>query len=218
MSSPPRPSPQAGPAATPAAPPDRASGYSSYVLAVLTLVYVFNFIDRQILSVLAEDIKRDLGLSDSQIGFLYGTAFAVFYAFFGIPLGRLADVWVRRTLIAIGLAFWSGMTALSGTSRNFGMLATYRFGVGVGEASASPAAFSMLSDYFPARLRATAISLYSSGVYIGAGLGIFLGGSIVDAWNGAYPEAGPFEEMTDARAVVLRRLERPRVEPHVLEA
>lgn len=161
--------------------------YARYVLGVLVLVYVFNFIDRQILSILAEEIKADLGLSDAQIGFLYGTAFAVFYAVFGIPLGRLADVWVRRTLISIGLAFWSGMTALSGTARGFGSLAAYRVGVGIGEASASPAAFSMLSDYFPPERRATALSIYSSGVYIGAGLGIFLGGWIVDAWQTAYP-------------------------------
>jgi MFS family permease len=161
--------------------------YARYVLAVLVLVYVFNFIDRQILSILAEEIKRDLGLSDAQLGFLYGTVFAVFYAVFGIPLGRLADVWTRRSLISVGLAFWSGMTALSGIARSFGALATFRIGVGVGEASATPAAFSMLSDYFPPERRATALATYSSGVYIGAGLGIFLGGWIVDAWTTAYP-------------------------------
>ena len=161
--------------------------YAKYVLFVLVIVYVLNFIDRQILSILAEDIKADLGVTDAQIGFLYGTAFAVFYAVFGIPLGRLADVWVRRSLIALGLLFWSAMTAASGTARSFGSLAFYRFGVGMGEASASPAAFSMLSDYFPPRLRATVISIYSSGIYIGAGIGVFLGGLIVDGWNGAYP-------------------------------
>jgi MFS family permease len=169
---------------------DVGGGYAWYVLAVLVLVYVFNFIDRQILSILAQEIKGDLGLSDAEIGFLYGTAFAVFYAIFGIPLGRLADVWVRRSLIAIGLAFWSAMTALSGTARSFASLGAYRIGVGVGEASASPAAFSSLVDWFPARLRATAISIYSSGVYIGAGIGIFLGGWIVDAWRAAYPDGG----------------------------
>ncbi|MEE8043461.1 MAG: MFS transporter, partial [Pseudomonadales bacterium] len=96
--------------------------YASYVLFVLVLVYIFNFIDRQILSILAEDIKADIGLSDAEIGFLYGTAFAVFYAVFGIPLGRLADVWTRKSLISAGLGFWSLMTALSGTARNFAML------------------------------------------------------------------------------------------------
>ncbi len=160
------------------------------VLAVLTLVYVFNFVDRQILSILAEEIKADLGIGDAEIGFLYGTAFAVFYAVFGIPLGRLADVWVRRSLIALGLSFWSAMTALSGTARAFLPLAVFRIGVGVGEASASPAAYSLLSDWFPPRLRATALSVYSSGVYIGAGIGLFLGGWVLDAWATAFPDGG----------------------------
>jgi MFS family permease len=160
-----------------------------YVLFVLVIVYVFNFIDRQILSILAEDIKADLGISDAEIGFLYGTAFAVFYAVFGIPLGRLADTWIRKSLIAIGLLFWSAMTALSGTARSFAALAGYRIGVGIGEASATPAAFSMLSDYFPPALRTTALAVYSSGVYIGAGIGIFLGGVILDGWNALYPSA-----------------------------
>jgi len=170
-------------------PEDQIGGnYAKYVLFVLVLVYIFNFIDRQILSILAEDIKADLGITDAEIGFLYGTAFAVFYAVFGIPLGRLADVWVRKNLISVGLMFWSAMTALSGTARGFPTLAVYRIGVGIGEASATPAAFSMLSDYFPPRLRTTALGIYSSGVYIGAGIGIFLGGVILDAWNGAFPD------------------------------
>ena len=160
--------------------------YSYYALGVLVLVYVFNFIDRQIIAILAEEIKRDIGITDAQIGFLYGTAFAVFYAVFGIPLGRLADVWVRRKLIAVGLAFWSLMTALSGSARSFAALGTFRVGVGVGEASASPAAYSMLSDYFPPAMRATVISLYSGGVFIGAGIGIFLGGWIVEGWREAF--------------------------------
>jgi MFS family permease len=173
--------------------PASSGGYRTYVLVVLTIVYVFNFIDRQILSILAEDIKKDLGLADAQIGFLYGTAFAVFYAIFGIPLGRLADVWVRKSLISVGLFFWSLMTALSGTARGFGTLAGFRIGVGVGESSASPAAFSMLGDYFPPRMRATAVAIYSSGVYIGAGVGLFLGGLIVGNWNERYANGGaPF--------------------------
>ena len=163
--------------------------YARYVLFVLTIVYVFNFIDRQILSILAEPIKADLGLSDADLGFLFGTAFAVFYAVFGIPLGRLADTWHRVRLISIGLSFWSLMTALSGFSRNFFQLAVCRFGVGVGEASASPATFSMLSDYFSPRVRAIVIAIYSGGLYIGAGIGIFLGGAITDAWTAAYPDA-----------------------------
>ncbi len=191
MTSSAKPASQASSSASAPAPVSR--GYANYVLIILTLVYVFNFIDRQILSILAEDIKRDLGLGDAQIGFLYGTAFAVFYAIFGIPLGRLADIWVRKSLISVGLSFWSLMTALSGTARGFGTLAGFRIGVGVGESSASPAAFSMLGDYFPPRLRATAVAIYSSGVYIGAGVGLFLGGLIVGNWNEAYANGGaPF--------------------------
>ncbi len=165
------------------------SGYARYVLGVLIVVYIFNFIDRQIISILAEEIKADLGIGDAEIGFLYGTAFAIFYAVFGIPLGKLADVWNRKQLIAIGLSFWSLMTALSGFSRNYGTLAACRFGVGVGEASATPAAFSMLSDYFAPRFRATVLAIYSSGIYIGAGIGLFLGGAIVEAWYAWYPNA-----------------------------
>jgi MFS family permease len=143
--------------------------------------------------IVLEDIKADLGVSDAQIGFLYGTAFAVFYAIFGIPLGRLADVWNRRTLIASGLAFWSVMTALSGFARGFPALAAARIGVGVGEASASPAAFSMLADSFPPRRRATVLAIYSSGIYLGGGLGLMIGGQIVDRWNAAFPPgSAPF--------------------------
>jgi MFS family permease len=168
--------------------------YSHYVLGVLVLVYIFNFIDRNILSILAEDIKADLAISDAQMGFLYGTVFAVFYAVFGIPLARFADVWNRRSLIAIGLSFWSFMTAASGLARSFPMLAGCRIGVGIGEASASPAAYSMLGDYYPPRLRATVIAIYAAGVYIGAGIGIFLGGFILDAWAAEYPDpaSAPF--------------------------
>ena len=170
------------------APAARVGGaYANYLLGVLVLVYVVNFLDRQIITILAEDIKADLGVSDAQIGFLYGTAFAVFYAIFGIPLGRLADVWNRRTLIATGLAFWSVMTALSGFARGFPGLAAARIGVGVGEASASPAAFSMLADSFPPRRRATVLAIYSSGIYLGGGLGLMIGGQIVDRWNAAFP-------------------------------
>ena len=168
--------------------PEIGGRYAKYVLFILLIVYVFNFIDRQILSILAEEIKLDLGISDAEIGFLYGTAFAIFYAVFGIPLGRLADTWVRKNLIALGLLFWSVMTALSGTARNFATLALYRIGVGIGEASASPAAFSLLSDYFSPKQRATVTGIYSSGVYIGAGIGIFIGGLILDGWQGIYPD------------------------------
>lgn len=169
-------------------PPPSGGLYAHMVLALLVLVYVFNFIDRNILSILAEDIKADLGVTDAEMGFLYGTAFAVFYAVFGIPLARFADVWVRRSLVSVGLLFWSAMTALSGLARSFPALALYRIGVGIGEASASPAAYSMLSDYYHPRHRATVIGIYSSGVYLGGGIGLFLGGWILDSWASAFPD------------------------------
>ena len=174
--------------ATAAPPRAKASSYAWYALVVLVLVYIVNFIDRQILSILVGDIKRDLGVSDAQIGFLYGTAFAVFYALFGIPLGRLADSWYRGRLMAIGLAIWSSMTAFSGFANSFAMLATARIGVGIGEASASPAAYSMISDSFPKERRATALSIYSSGLYIGGALSLPIGGLVVSRWTAAFPD------------------------------
>jgi MFS family permease len=167
----------------------RVSAYAWYALTLFVVVYVFNFIDRQIVSILAESIKADLKLDDGQIGFLYGTAFAVFYALFGIPLGRLADSWYRGRLMAIGLALWSSMTALSGFAQSYGMLAAARVGVGIGEASASPAAYSMIADYFPKERRATALSIYSSGLYIGGGIALPLGGFVLSAWARNFPDA-----------------------------
>lgn len=168
-----------------------ASSYSWYVLGVLVVVYILNFIDRQILSILAVDIKADLGLTDGDMGFLGGAAFAVFYALFGIPLGRLADNWNRKNLLSIGLALWSIMTALSGFARDQAQLTIARMGVGVGEATASPTAYSLISDYFPKRQRATALAIYSSGLYIGGGVSLFIGALIVKGWNDAYPGGGP---------------------------
>ena len=170
---------------------DKVPTYSWYALSVLVLIYVLNFVDRQILSILANDIKADLGLSDADLGFLYGTAFAVFYALFGIPLGKLADSWHRVRLMTVGLAVWSFMTAVSGFARNGAELTGARIGVGVGEATASPSAYSLISDYFPARLRATALAIYSSGLYIGGGISLLIGGLVVENWNAAYPDGGP---------------------------
>lgn len=170
---------------------DKVPAYSWYALGVLVVVYVLNFIDRQILSILANDIKVDLGVEDDYLGFLYGTAFAVFYALFGIPLGRLADSWKRVRLMSLGLALWSAMTALSGFARDAATLTVARIGVGVGEATASPAAYSLISDWFPARLRATALAIYSSGLYLGGGVSLLIGGLVVENWNAAYPDGGP---------------------------
>ncbi|MEM7688578.1 MAG: MFS transporter [Pseudomonadota bacterium] len=167
--------------------------YSWYALSVLVLVYVLNFVDRNIISILAEDIKADLGLRDDQIGFLYGTAFGVFYALFGIPLGKLADNWHRVRLMSVGLAIWSAFTVFSGFARNFATLSVARIGVGVGEATASPSAYSLISDWFPKSMRATALAIYSSGLYIGGGVSLLIGGAIVETWNEAYPTNAPLD-------------------------
>ena len=172
-------------------PPTSASGYSWYVLFVLVIVYILNFIDRQILSILAVDVKAHLNLDDSDLGFLGGAAFAVFYALFGIPLGRLADNWSRVKLLSIGLTLWSTMTALSGFAYDKLTLTFARMGVGVGEATASPTAYSLISDYFPKKQKATALAIYSSGIYIGGGVSLFIGALIVEAWNKAYAGGGP---------------------------
>lgn len=172
-------------------PDQKVPAYSWYALSVLVLIYVLNFIDRQILSILANDIKADLGVADDYLGFLYGTAFAVFYALFGIPLGKLADSWKRVRLMAVGLTLWSTMTALSGFAKSATTLTVARIGVGVGEATASPSAYSLISDWFPARLRATALAIYSSGLYIGGGISIWIGALVVENWNEAYPGGGP---------------------------
>lgn len=171
----------------------KVAPYSWYALSVLVLVYLLNFIDRNILSILANDIKADLGLTDADLGFLYGTAFGVFYALFGIPLGRLADSWHRIRLMTIGLALWSAMTALSGFATNRLALSAARIGVGVGEASASPAAYSLISDWFPKKMRATALAIYSAGLYLGGGISLLVGGLIVENWNSAYPQGGPLD-------------------------
>ncbi|HVH19072.1 MAG TPA: MFS transporter, partial [Myxococcota bacterium] len=128
------------------------------MLAILVVVYAVNFIDRNILSILLQPIKEELGASDFEMGLLTGFAFAVFYTFAGIPIARLADRGSRRAIMAVGIAFWSLLTALSGAARSFGMLALARIGVGVGEASATPAAHSLISDYFPPERRARAFS------------------------------------------------------------
>lgn len=180
---------------TPGAEPPPAPisrGYRNYVLAVLFLVYVSNFIDRQILSILLEAIKQDLQLSDTALGFLTGFAFAVFYTFAGIPLARWADVGIRRNIIALGIVIWSGMTALTGMAQSFTQLAIARIGVGIGEAACSPPAHSLISDYFPPQVRATALSIYSLGIPVGAAIGILAGGWIGQffGWRMAFVMVG----------------------------
>ena len=158
-------------------------GYANYVLGLLFVAYVFNFIDRQILGMLLESIKRDLDVSDFVMGLLTGPAFAVFYATLGIPIARLADVWVRRSIIAIGLALWSAMTAASGLAQNLLQLSLARIGVGVGEAALSPPAHALLSDYFPPEKRSTALGLYAVGIHVGTLFGFKAGGVLDDAFG-----------------------------------
>lgn len=146
---------------------------------VLTLAYVLSFIDRQILSLLVEPMKRDLGLTDVQVSLLQGLAFASIYCVAGLPLGRAADQFNRRNIILWGIASWSVMTSLCGVVRSYGALALCRGGVGVGEATLSPAAYSMLSDYFPSRRLPAAMSFYNLGPAIGSGLAFMLGGAVL---------------------------------------
>lgn len=157
--------------------------YRIYVLIILTIVYVFNFVDRQLLVILQEPIKAELGISDTQLGLLTGFAFALFYVICGLPIARWADKGSRRSIIALALTVWSLMTALSGLASNFMQLLLIRMGVGVGEAGGSPPAHSMISDIFKPKNRALALSIYSIGIYIGILIGFALGGWIADTFG-----------------------------------
>jgi MFS family permease len=172
------------------------------VVGVLTVVYVFSFIDRQIFSLLVGPLRRDLNLTDTQVSLLMGFSFAVFYTCFGIPIGRLADSYSRRWVIAIGLVLWSAFTTGCGLAGTFTQLLVLRMGVGVGEAALSPAAYSLITDYFPRERLATAISLYATGIYIGMGLSYIVGGLIV-GWAEAEPDwSVPFVGATHAWQLV----------------
>ena len=160
--------------------------YAWYALALLMTVYMVNVIDRQILAILAQDIKVDLNITDADLGFLYGTAFAIFFSLFGIPFGRLADCWYRGRLIASGRAFWSTMTTLSGLAQSYGMLTFARMGVAIGESSATPAAWSLLGDLFPKNRRALVNALYASAAIIGGSLSLPVGGWVASSWNRVY--------------------------------
>lgn len=153
--------------------------YAWYVVAVLTLAYMFSFLDRQIIVFLIDHIKRDFGLNNVQVGLLHGSTFALFYTLFGIPVGRWADSRSRRALIAAGFVVWSLMTAASGLAQKFWHLLLCRTGVAVGEATLSPAAYSLICDYFPPQRRATAIGVYSLGIYFGSGLSLVCLGLLI---------------------------------------
>lgn len=167
-------------------------GIRAYTLAVLTLVYTFNHIDRQILLILIEPIKADLQISDSAIGMLTGIVFAAFYATFGIPIAIWADRGNRRNILSLALAIWSGMTALSGLAQNYWQLLAARMGVGVGEAGGTPPATSIISDLFAPKERAFALGIYTAGIGLGILAGFVIGGYVYEAygWRVAFFVAG----------------------------
>jgi MFS family permease len=158
-----------------------------YAVGVLLIAYTFAYIDRAILTILVEPIQRDLHINDTQVALLHGFAFVIFYVGLGVPLGFLADR-SRRTTLAVGsILIWSLMTAAGGLTRTFGQLFTARIGVGIGEAGLSPAAYSLIADYFPPARRSTAMGVYTLGLFAGGGLALLLGGVIV-ALVGARPD------------------------------
>jgi MFS family permease len=155
--------------------------YAWYVVFILMVCYALSFVDRQILSLLVGPMKRDLALSDTRVGLLQGFAFALFYGLMGLPLGRLADTRNRRNVIIVGVVLWSFLTGACSAARSFWSLFLARMGVGVGEATLSPSAFSLISDYFPKEKLGLALSVYSMGIFIGSGLALIAGGLVVDA-------------------------------------
>ncbi|ALH81722.1 spinster family MFS transporter [Sphingopyxis macrogoltabida] len=168
-----------------APPTDGVAAHTRTMLWILLVVYIFNFLDRQIVNILAEPIKRDLGLSDTELGLLAGPAFAVFYALLGIPIARYADKdgTNRVRLIALSLAIWSAMTAVCGLAQNFVQLLLARIGVGIGEAGCTPAAHSLIADSVAPEKRSSAIAFYGLGVPVGSLLGLIIGGVVNDLYG-----------------------------------
>lgn len=158
---------------------ERASAYPWYALAVLILAYVLAFLDRQVLNLLVEPMKRDLGLSDTQVSLLQGLSFALFLSIGGLPVGRLIDSRRRLTVLSAGIAVWSAMTVGCGLARGYLQLLLCRIGVGAGEAAMTPSAYSLIGDYFPPRRLGLAMGLYSMGAYVGAGLAMVIGAAAV---------------------------------------
>ncbi len=183
----------ASPATLPASQQQPVSdGYAHYVLGVLFIVTMLNFLDRQIIAILAEPIKQDLGLSDTQIGLMAGFSFALFYTTLAIPVAALADRWNRSRIIAIAIAIWSVMTVLCGMATNFVQLFLARIGVGIGEAGSAPASHSLLAHIFPAERRAGALGILGMSIPIGAFIAYAGGGWIVEnmSWRAAFMLAG----------------------------
>ncbi len=199
----------------PASPPlpPLLSGHKGYVLVVLFLVYALNYVDRQILVILGQPIKLEFGLKDWQLGFLTGTAFALFYATLGLPIARIADRANRVSIIAAALAIWSGMTSLCAATASFAQLAAARVGVGVGEAGGGPPSVSLIASYFDRRQRSTAMGIYSLGPTVGILIGFVVGGWVSQryGWRAAMLVAG----LPGLALAVLVKLtvREPRVEP-----
>ncbi len=206
--------------------PPSSGGYSRpsaryYALGLLTVVYAFNFIDRQLIAILQESIKEELLLTDGQLGLLAGFAFAVFYVTAGIPIARWADRSNRRNIVAGSVFIWSFMTAVSGYAQNYIQLLLARIGVGVGEAGGSPPSHSIISDIFPPERRATALGVYSTGVNIGILFGFLLGGWLNEffGWRTAFVVVGlPGIALAVLVAVTLREPIRGISEKHAVEA
>lgn len=158
---------------------DTGGLYPWYALGVLIVAYTFSYLDRQVLTLMVGPIRKSLDITDTQLSLLHGFAFAIFYTILGIPIGRLVDQHRRTTIVAAGVAFWSIMTALCGTAKNFTHMFLARIGVGVGEAALSPGAYSLIADYFPPHRLPQALSLYLSAIYIGSGFAMILGGTLI---------------------------------------
>ncbi|WP_321396948.1 MFS transporter [Emcibacter sp.] len=159
-----------------------------YALLLVGLCQAMSMVDRQILAILMPRIKADLNIGDAEMGLLYGTVFALFYAVFSLPLGRLADGWIRTRLLGLSIIGWSFMTALGGMANGFGLLALSRLGVGIGEASVQPGGMSLLSDVFPKRKRGTVTAVMAAAIALGLGSALWIGGSVADAWDGAFAD------------------------------
>jgi MFS family permease len=158
-----------------------SQAYANWVLFLLLLAYILNFVDRQVLSIVALDVKEEMGLTDTELGWLLGPAFAISFTLAGFVIARIADVGSRRNVVTIGLTAWSLFTAACGVAHSFTQLFTLRFAVAIGEAAGTPPSHSLISDYFPPARRATAMSIYALGIYFGTGFG-FAGGGLLLEW------------------------------------
>jgi MFS family permease len=216
-----------------AEPATRQGGpYAWYVVAVLILAYTFSFIDRQALTLMVGPIRETLQISDTELSLLHGFAFALFYTVMGIPLGRMVDQRRRTTIIAAGIVIWSVMTAFCGLARNFVQMFLARIGVGIGEAALSPGAYSLIGDYFPPQQRTQALSIYIGAAYVGSGLAIMIGGTLIalmppmdvpwlghlEPWQGVFIAIGLPGVLVALLVLGLREPTRtsvkPGVEPH----